>query len=264
MFRRQRLLYLLVSSFLLASIVLSSCSLFRRDEALTEMPTAVDTTPEPSPTSRPAGPTPTPLPPMPPQVVDRQPARGEELPVDAPLLIRFDQPMDQQSVQKAFSIEPPVVGRFEWADDRTVLFRPQGELERQADYNVQIGPAAASALGLPVEQPYTLRFQTVGFLQVSQTLPADETPDVDVDSTITVLFNRPVVPLVHSSQQRDLPQPLTFAPAITGAGEWLNTSIYVYRPDAPLAAGTQYRVTVAAGLQDLTGGVLAEDTTLQR
>jgi alpha-2-macroglobulin len=261
MFRRQRLLYLLVSSFLLASIVLSSCSLFRRDEALTETPTAVDTTPEPSPTSRPAGPTPTPLPPIPPQVIDRQPARGEELPVDAPLLIRFDQPMDQQSVQKAFSIEPPVVGRFEWADDRTVLFRPQGELERQADYNVQIGPAAASALGLPVEQPYTLRFQTVGFLQVSQTLPADETPDVDVDSTITVLFNRPVVPLVHSSQQRDLPQPLTFAPAITGAGEWLNTSIYVYRPAAPLAAGTQYRVTVAAGLQDLTGGVLAEDTT---
>jgi uncharacterized protein YfaS (alpha-2-macroglobulin family) len=265
MFRRNHAFYLSVVCLLLSSVLLSGCSLFKGEEPVTAVPTlereptSAVATAEPSPTSRPAGPTPTPLPPLPPQVIDRQPARGEELPVDAPVLIRFDQPMDESSVEGAFSIEPQVAGRFEWADDQTILFRPQGQFQRQASYDVQIGPNAESAAGLPIEQPYTLRFQTVGFLEVSQTLPADDTVDVDVDTTITVLFNRPVVPLVHSSQQAGLPQPLSFRPAVAGAGEWLNTSIYVYRPDGPLAAGTQYRATVAAGLEDLTGGVLAQD-----
>ncbi len=108
---------------------------------------------------------------------------------------------------------------------------------------------------------YSFRFQTVGFLNVSQTLPADGAEEVDVASTITVMFNRPVVPLVHSSQMGDLPSPLSFDPPVDGEGEWLNTSIYVFRPEGTLAAGVEYQAVVAAGLEDLTGGVLAEDYT---
>ncbi len=75
------------------------------------------------------------------------------------------------------------------------------------------------------------------------------------------MFNRPVVPLVHSAGVADLPQPVSFEPPIPGEGEWLNTSIYVYRPDGPLSAGTEYEARVTAGLTDLTGGVLVEDHT---
>ena len=205
------------------------------------------------------GPSPTPLPPLPPQIVDRSPARGEESPVDAPLMVRFDQPMDKSSVENSFTIEPTVKGTFEWADDRTLLFRPSGKLDRQAHYDVTIGESAISAAGLAAELPYSFRFQTVGFLEVSQVLPADTTTDVDVDTSLTIMFNRPVVPLVHSSEIGELPDPLQIEPAVEGTGEWLNTSIYVFRPATTLAAGTRYQVTVPAGLEDLTGGVLAED-----
>ena len=58
-------------------------------------------TPSPSPT-----PSPTPMPPTEPLLLARQPERGEELQVDAPLVLTFDQAMDKASVKGAFAIEP--------------------------------------------------------------------------------------------------------------------------------------------------------------
>lgn len=222
----------------------------------TRVPTAIPPTISATATS---APTATPMPPLPPQVVSRSPARGEELPIDTPLMIRFDQPMNRGSVEGAFSIEPAVAGQLEWADDQTVLFKPTGQFDRQTRYDVTIAESAKSAAGLVAEMPFAFRFQTVGFLEVSQVLPADGTEQVDVDTTITVMFNRPVVPLVHSAQVASLPQPLRLEPAVAGKGEWLNTSIYVFRPSQPMAAGTTYQAIVPAGLSDLTGGVLASD-----
>ena len=54
-------------------------------------------------------PTPTPVP-LAPQVIQVSPERGEELQVNAPIQLVFDQPMDKTSVEEAFSIEPRVSG----------------------------------------------------------------------------------------------------------------------------------------------------------
>jgi len=270
MSHRTRLISWLVIVILLAGAAQLACAL--TDKATPTPPPTLPPPhiPQPPPTSIPAAPPPTPMPPLPPQVAGRTPARGEEAQVDSPLVIRFDQPMDQDSVEDAFDIQPAapalgagtcVPGDFEWADDQTVLFRPSTQFERQTRYDVTIDETAQSAAGLAAQLPFSFRFQTVGFLEVSQTLPADETDEVDVDTTITLMFNRPVVPLVHTSQMADLPHPLSFDPSIAGEGEWLNTSIYVFRPDGPLAAGTEYQATVAAGLEDTTGGLLVEDYT---
>ena len=99
----------------------------------------------------------------------------------------------------------------------------------------------------------------MGFLQVTNTQPADGNQEVDADTTIAVVFNRPVVPLTGVEQQKDLPQPLTFDPPVAGKGTWLNTSIYQFQPDQPLAGGADYKATVPAGLEDTSGGLLAED-----
>src|SRR6185436_9850018 len=80
--------------------------------------------------------------------------------------------------------------------------------------------------------------------------------DVQAGAAITVLFNRPVVPLTVVEQQNNAPQPLSFTPAIQGKGEWLNTAIYVFHPSAPLAGGTTYTGRVAAGLQAVDGSPL--------
>jgi hypothetical protein len=61
---------------------------------------------------------------IPPQVVDTDPARGEELALDGAITFYFDQPMDRASVESAFRVNPAVQGVFEWPNDSTAAFRP--------------------------------------------------------------------------------------------------------------------------------------------
>ncbi len=221
-------------------------------------------TPTPAPTDTPAPTptptdTPTPLPPLPPRLAYYTPARGEEQALDGSVVLTFDQPMDAGAVEAAFTIEPEVDGSFSWPDERTLIFEPKTTLARATQYRVAVDEAALSADGLPLRQPVDLRFATVGYLEVTAVQPADGTEEIGMDTRVTVMFNRPVVPLTSIGQQADLPQPLTFDPPVEGQGEWLNTSIFIFEPDDGFAPATTYTARVAAGLTDTTGGVLAED-----
>ena len=217
----------------------------------------------PTATSVPTPPPYTPPPPgnVAPVVVQRTPEPGEELATDGTIQLVFDRPMDKRSVESAFLVGPDVSGSIEWVDDRTVSFRPARALERDAEYLVTVGSEAKATDGNQLDGAYRFRFRTVGFLEVAQVIPAPDTADVQAESAITVIFNRPVVALtaVSDPAYTELPQPLTFDPSIAGSGEWINTSIYVFTPDKPLAGGTTYTARIAAGLEDTTGGVLSDD-----
>ncbi|MBK7316241.1 Ig-like domain-containing protein, partial [Candidatus Villigracilis affinis] len=99
---------------------------------------------------------------------------------------------------------------------------------------------------------------TVETLSVSQVFPAPDTAGVDLNSTITVIFNHPVVPLNIVEEQDKLPQPLKFTPTIKGKGEWVNSSVYVFQPEEILLSGTSYQVKVDAGIEDTLGNPLGE------
>ncbi len=245
---------------LLLAVVLSACS--RPTPTPTPGPTPTRPPAQPTATPLPTipAPTPTPLPPMPPTVVAVRPERGEEQAPTAPIIVTFDQPMEPDSTAKAFAIDPPVEGKVAVEQNR-LIFTPSKPLARAARYEVTIGPDARSRFGLAMRSPFYFRFHTVGFLEVVGTQPVDGAQEAAVDGAVTVVFNRPVVPLVGTEQQADLPQPLTFRPSVAGKGRWLNTSVYQFKPDVAFAASTTYTVTVAAGLQDTTGGVLQEDFT---
>jgi uncharacterized protein YfaS (alpha-2-macroglobulin family) len=96
-------------------------------------------------------------------------------------------------------------------------------------------------------------------LVVVSVLPEDGTNEVAGRAVITVIFNRPVVPLVIVEDMDNLPQPLTISPAIAGVGEWLNTSIYTFTPDVIWSPNTEYTIMVNAGLTAVDGTVLAKD-----
>ncbi|UCF10314.1 MAG: Ig-like domain-containing protein, partial [Candidatus Bipolaricaulota bacterium] len=197
----------------------------------------------------------------PPQLVSRSPERGEALPVDGFVELVFDRAMDPRSVEAAFTADPCITGAFEWPDERTVRFLPLAPLARDAVHTITVTADAKDVFGYGLADEIRFRVTTVGFLEVSQRIPEEGSTGIDTDATITVIFNRPVVPLVLPSDPRsaDLPDPLTFDPVVTGDGEWINSSIYVFTPATPMAGGTSYTVTVAGGLTDTTGGLLPED-----
>ncbi|MBN1563509.1 MAG: Ig-like domain-containing protein [Anaerolineae bacterium] len=196
---------------------------------------------------------------LPPQVFDTMPFAGEELALDGPVTFYFEQAMDAASVEAAFSVTPEIAGDLAWSGDDTLVFTPSGEYDRAVEYTFTIAESAESAAGAALEAPFELKLRTIGYLEVSEALPNPDAEFVDSDSVITVIFNRPVVPLVSVEDMGDLPHPLSFAPDIPGAGEWLNTSIYLFTPSEELRGGTTYTITVNAGLEDVTGGLLAED-----
>jgi len=226
---------------------------------LTTLAMACRCGPRPTPTPTPAA-TATPLPPLPPQVIQVSPAPREEQALAAPLQLVFDQPMDTVAVEAAFTIEPHVRGAFEWPSPRMVQFKPAGRgFQRATRYTVTLKENARSEEGLALESPVEFHFSTVGFLAVSAVQPADGSTEIAMDSVVTVLFNRPVVPLTAIEDQANLPQPLTFVPPMRGTGEWLNTSIYLFTPEDEFEPATTYTARVAAGLEDTTGGLLTDD-----
>ncbi|HUN23221.1 MAG TPA: Ig-like domain-containing protein [Anaerolineales bacterium] len=210
---------------------------------------------------------PTPLPTVPPLVAEVSPTAGETLPTDGAIVLYFDQAMQADSVEKAVSFSPAVSGKWQWLDDRTAQFTPNNALAPAQRYTLTIANSATSIKGIPLAQSVDFTVDTEGLLTVSELIPADGSAEIGVDSSITVIFNRPVVPLLLSSDAKDLPQPLSISPALAGKGEWVNTSIYVFRPSQPLAGATTYTVQVQPGgagtaLANLQETVTSSFTTL--
>ena len=264
----------LLGLLILVMVVLAACTVFLA--ACTASPTATplptreakavpSITPEPTVTMT-ATPAPTstststPLPPQPPRLVHRSPERGEEHLPQAPLLFHFDRDMDARSVEEALRIEPEVEGEFSWDDASTLRFTPGDEgFLRDTTYHVTIDSAASSLQKLALARPVDLRFRTVGFLEITDVFPAPDSTNVSTESTIRVIFNRPVVPLTAIQSQTGLPDPVEFSPPAEGKGTWINTSIYSFEPAARLLPGTQYTARIRAGLEDVTSGLLDQD-----
>ncbi|MFZ4814051.1 MAG: Ig-like domain-containing protein, partial [Phototrophicaceae bacterium] len=105
---------------------------------------------------------------------------------------------------------------------------------------------AVLPIGAQETSAFTEPVVTAPILRVTETLPTNGALEIAANSPITVIFNRPVVPLTTLAAQADLPQPLTLTPSVEGRGEWLNTSIYIFRPTVALAGGTEYNAQVSA------------------
>jgi uncharacterized protein YfaS (alpha-2-macroglobulin family) len=200
-------------------------------------------------------PTPTRLPPLAPTLAESDPAPGEELDPSGPLTLYFDQPMDRASVDAALTFDPAVEAIPTWVDDQTLELRPVSALPRDAAYRLTIAASARSAAGLALIDPVVLALRIAAPLRVVQVMPDPDTAEVDPGSPITVVFNRPVVPL---QAEGALPVPLTLDPAMQGTGEWVDTGIYLFRPLPSLPGGQRINARVEAGLQDLTGAPLEE------
>ena len=201
--------------------------------------------------------------PLPPQVIAVQPYPGEEVLADQPVTLVFDQAMDAASVEAAWQMEPAAPLEFTWEDARTLHAIPAGGWQRATRYAVTLGTGAQSADGVALAEPHKFFVQTIGRLEVATVIPAEGAEGVAADATITVSFNRPVVPLVSTGELEGLPDPLQFEPVVEGQGEWINTSIYQFTPAKPLAGGTTYTVSIAAGLSDVLGATLDETFTWQ-
>ena len=191
---------------------------------------------------------------LPPVLVATTPTDGANWRGDA-VTFTFDQPLDPGSTV-AFSVAPELAGNVT-VSGTAIIFTPEAAPTGGERYTFTLDADAQGANGVALGNPVAITLVAASPLAVTSAQPSAGTIDVDTDSQIVVVFNRPVVELVGVDEQASLPQPLTIEPAVAGEGSWLNTSIYVFQPTLGLAGATDYTVTVA-DLNALDGSTLAE------
>ncbi|HTX92091.1 MAG TPA: Ig-like domain-containing protein [Anaerolineales bacterium] len=198
-----------------------------------------------------------------PQILHQSPIQGQRLDLLPTIQLTFDRAMDQSKTGAAWSFQDeaglPVFGTLTWLDDHTLQFKPGKTLDPGKAYTAVLSTAAAGADGTKLAQEIRIDFKTTDALVVGQVFPADATEDVDYKSAITVIFNKPVVPLMSIEDQLNLPSPIEITPPVAGTGEWVSSSVYVYQPDKGLSSGTSYQVRVRSSLRDTTGSSLDQD-----
>ncbi|MCU0522408.1 MAG: Ig-like domain-containing protein, partial [Anaerolineae bacterium] len=215
--------------------------------------------------------------PYPPRVIEMQPRTGEEVPPDAVVVLSFDQPMDQRSVEASFTIRPETSGSFLWSSDPAVetelvggsivQYSPDSLLAGQR-YVVSLGGDARSAAGLALGGDVQTAFRVLSPLRVTRTEPADGDGEVWTDASIEIEFDRPVVPLAcvgvvpdEDAGCLELPLTLTSDTDATdnrGNGLWTGVSTYRFGLAAGLQAGHDYVATLAPAVVSSDGAGMDE------
>jgi len=172
------------------------------------------------------------------------------------VIFTFDQPMATAQI----AVTPALAGETT-VEETTVTFTPTEAPTPGTRYRFSFVEATATN-GAVLASLVELTLEAVGAPGVLSTQPSNGATDVDPNMPITVIFSRPVVPLVGVEEQASLPQPLRFDPPLEGTGQWVTTSVYQFTPAAPLAAATTYQVTVEP-LTAVDGAAMSEPYTFQ-
>ncbi|HEY7589413.1 MAG TPA: Ig-like domain-containing protein [Candidatus Limnocylindrales bacterium] len=179
----------------------------------------------------------------------------------SPIEVTFSTAMEASSVEAALEISPPTTVRLSWNADRTVLTVVPRRAWRTATlHTITVAPGALASNGRPLTSPARAVFQTRA--ATTATISATQIVGglVRLDSGFLVEFDRAMNP----ARMRDA---IVVQPAVEGTITSLDrrgaARRFLFTPTAPLAAGTAYRVSLAAGLRDAEGASVADVAALQ-
>lgn len=91
-----------------------------------------------------------------------------------------------------------------------------------------------------------------GALKVLINVPVTEELPITTEG-VTVMFDRPMVPLATLDAGREKIPPLSIEPFVQGKYYWLGTKGFIYRFKEPLKTSTTYRVKLPKGVMALDG-----------
>jgi hypothetical protein len=201
-----------------------------------------------------------------PGIASSQPAQGEAgVALEEPLVLTFTTLMDTASVESALQIIPGLAYEASWSGEELTL-TPTHPLQEDRAYTLRIGTDARDAEGIPLGEPYELRFTTARTsLQVETLFPADETVGISPSTPVAMVFDRELADddagdrfsiepeVAGSLEVRELPG----AAGIERPG----LVALVFDPSGTLEPNTTYTVSLAAGVAASDGSRLAAEVS---
>ena len=180
---------------------------------------------------------------IPPTVIGKSPD-GTDVSLAARIMVNFSEPMDQASVQSAFSTSPSTNGSFSWSGNN-MTYTPV-LLSYNTTYNVTVGTGAMDSAGNNMSPAYSWPFTTVKDTTNPEVIGKTPTgTNEPVTTKITVTFSEAMNPASVQSA-------FSTSPATTGSFSWSGTAM-TYTPGSNLNSSTTYSVTIGSDAMDLAG-----------
>jgi uncharacterized protein YkwD len=177
--------------------------------------------------------------------------------LDEPLTVRFNTPMDRDSVAASLRVVPARDVDLSWdATGRTLTIRPHESWLPDTLHSVTVDPGALAASGTPLAKPARAAFLTraASSGQIQVTRPRGER--VAIDTNFTITFTRPVTAASVAAGLRANP---VMDGTITPATWNRDGTSWTFTPRQRLPVNTKFTVTVS-GARTLDGEVLAPMT----
>lgn len=169
---------------------------------------------------------------------------NDKVSISAPIQINLPKGVSKEGAEQQIAFDPDLAG--EWVateQPQVIAFKPAKKLEVGKYYTV----ALAAAEG-----------------EIVKDFQADEDPvivdifpkagsEADESSAITVVFNRPMVPLTTLSELENDDVPVTITPATEGKFKWISTRSLQFIPKNTLIRSAHYEVSVNPGFVSMDG-----------
>jgi len=156
--------------------------------------------------------------------------------------IEFENEMDISSVEDNFSIEPNVLGDFNW-DGNTLIYKLSSELEKETRYKVKVKKNTKTLKGGYLDKNFEFEFTTIGEVKLLGYSPIGT--QVSERENITLVFNQQV-------DRSSVESRLTINPAISGNIFWDGNTL-VFIPSQNYSYDQIYSVYLSSGIKSILG-----------
>ena len=168
----------------------------------------------------------------------------EKISKSAVIPVKLPQGIAQDLAKAHISFDPDVKG--EWTPDAkagTLVFHPKDPLSVGKYYAVTLDSENVKMKG---------DFYVDEDPRIDAIFPAKDS-EAPEQSEITIVFNRPMVPLTTLTAQDALSIPVTITPETPGHFKWISTRNLQFIPDTTLIPSSEYTVAVREGFTSVDG-----------
>lgn len=175
----------------------------------------------------------------------------EKISKSALIPISLPEGVEELNAQQGISFNPVLKGV--WVTENNpgvIVFDPEEPLKDGTYYAVNMDTGTVQMSG---------DFYVDQDPRIESIFPA-EFSETNEDTKITIVFNRPMVPLTTLTAQELVDIPITISPKTEGHFKWISTRSLQFIPDTTLVPSSEYTVTIDNGFVSLDGLKVPEKT----
>ena len=183
---------------------------------------------------------------LPQQYVEAYTLVNDSISKSANVVISLPEGVVKETAFQYVTFEPEISGSWiETPSSEHIAFQPDEELPLDRYYRVTLETPEG-------ESPVAKEFHVVEDPAIEAIFPK-EGSETNENSSITIIFNRPMVPLTTLSELDKLDIPVEITPETKGKFKWISTRNLQFIPEERLIRSSNYTVAVKEGFVSMDG-----------